>query len=143
VQAPPAPSGAREPSLPDTQGPFLASSSCSADALHDNWGANWFLDHYCNEGGIRKCWTNKGEAWAGPFSAWARWNQMEGDFNVAGHATAQITRCNLIWCQPRALLYDQDLFPRRILSWTFTDGRDRFDTDGTSPCGHLHVAYLR
>jgi hypothetical protein len=125
------------------QGSFLADSSCSDDSRGDGWGGDWFLSNYCNAGNRRWCKTNLGEALSGKFSGWARWSQMEGDYNVAGHGTVQVTRCNLIWCEPRTILYDQDVFPRRIVTWTFTDTRDRFDADSTSPCGHLHVAFGR
>ena len=71
-----------------------AAASCSADAYNDGWGANWFLDRFCNAGAFRWCPTNKG--WANTSehkSNWTRWSQMEGDFNLPGHISSTRISC--------------------------------------------------
>jgi hypothetical protein len=120
------------------------AESCSQDGYGDGWGGDWFLNQFCTTGNFRYCQKNFGWATSGEYSAsWSSWRQMEGDFNVRGHMTGSIIRVNWFWGEsPRTGLFDYDVLPRHYEIWTFTDGKDRYSIKGTSPCGHLHVAFL-
>jgi hypothetical protein len=121
------------PSAPATSGvsrsaaqstALLADDDCSEDAFQDNWGEQWFKDQYC--GGLplqNWCATNWGHASTGEHRRNDhRWYQMEGDFNVPGHSHATIIRCHFITgCDPREDFGDQDVTPRTILYWHWSD----------------------
>lgn len=127
--------------------PTQSSLTCSADYFGDNWGANWFLDNFCNTGNFRECHTNWGwfDDWQP--TSWNNYRQFEGDFSNNGHITGYYWTClwslftgtDCFWIPSM----DHDLLPRHVENWT-TTGSDggwvRFS--GTSQCGHLGVAFL-
>jgi hypothetical protein len=138
-----------EPALPTSNERVLSAPvGCSADYYGDNWGANWFLNNYCITGNFRWCPTNWGAANTNEYSAsWSQWSQLEGDFNLPGHIMGTEISCNwLSWlfgCDPRTTIFDYDVLPRRVETWTFTDGEDKFQIWGTSQCGHGDAASLK
>ena len=125
-----------------------ATQSCSSDYYGDNWGADWFKQNYCNTGQAKTCWFNIG--WGNSTRSnfkWYSYRQMEGDFNIAGHATVSYWLCtgNFItgtYCG-WAVYWDEDIAPRTIQIWTLgKDWSDGVRASGTSPCGHLDMATL-
>ena len=62
----------------------------------------------------------------------------EGDWYVAGSLQMSWIACNLFGCKPRTDIINQKMPPRQTLSWTFTDGNDKFGvTKADSPCGTM------
>src|SRR5439155_4634437 len=95
----PRPSIASEPEGGAARGHGVTPQlACSDDGFGGNWGANWFVNNYCNAGGFRWCRTNLGWARSNDFSAgWTSWRQMEGDFNLPGHLFASRISCDDYW----------------------------------------------
>jgi len=125
-----------------------AAQSCSSDYYGDNWGQDWFKQNYCNTGQAKTCWFNVGWGYSTRSNfKWYSYRQMEGDFNIAGHASVSYWLCtgNFItgsscgWTP----IADEDVAPRTITIWTFgKDWSDGVHAAGTSPCGHLDMATL-
>jgi hypothetical protein len=124
---------------------LLAADDCSEDAFQDNWGDQWFRDQYCGDTTPLRNWcaTNWGHASTGEHRRNDQmWFQMEGDFNVAGHSHATIIRCHfIIGCDPREDFGNQDVDPRTILYWHWSDQADTLGFEGDSPCGHGHASW--
>jgi len=121
-----------------------AAQSCSDDYYGDGWGATWFKQNYCNTGAHRLC-DPSNWGWGTTTvknTQWWSYRQMEGDFNIAGHATVTYALCPLIGSCKHATLADTDVAPRHVSIWTLTGGFDRVTSSGTSPCGHLDMATL-
>lgn len=59
----------------------MSQGSCSPDYYNDNWGAQWFLNNFCNQGLIRNCSTlwPRADRW-GVKAKWLSWQVMAGDF---------------------------------------------------------------
>lgn len=116
-----------------------AAVVCSADAFGDAWGAQWFLNNYCNWGCSRECQTNWGSAHAKvEGNDRFKWKQMEGDFTNAGKISAYMT--GYPYPAPH-YFYNYSILPRKVEVWFFDNIGWSWQTIhaiGQSPCGHLH-----
>jgi hypothetical protein len=134
--------------VPDPEQP------CSADEFGDDWGAQWFLNNFCDALNFRECDTNgrffsSGEETTQNFIA----KQMEGDFVNRGHThgrnrTSQ--ECEGPWYDPVCTDYywetswDFDIQPRQTSAMQTTGGYPSAQRAawGWSECGHGHHAWL-
>lgn len=112
--------------------------SCSGDLLGDNWGAQWFLNNYCNEGCFRDCPTNVTYSDWTTTKDWFKWKVMAADFNVTAH-TSGSHECSI--CASWDLKWSYDIQPRKIDIHTMTSGY-RWSTSASSAC-RIHTAALR
>jgi hypothetical protein len=144
--------GLSAPPPPETDflrdAPVTASASapnCSGDFYGDAWGANWFLNNYCNAGQFRWCdATNWGYAYSGWHTVhWASWRQMEGDFNERGHISCEAYKQHWYGDSLKTLVVDYDVLPRHVEVWYTSDIDTTYQWYANSICGHLHVAFLR
>jgi len=115
-----------------------ALTSCSADLLGDNWGAQWFLNNHCNEGCFRDCFTNVISSNWTTTKDWFKWKVMAADFNVKAHTVGE-HNCSI--CPNWELKWDHDVQPRQISIHTMTSGY-RWAASASSAC-RLHSAALR
>jgi hypothetical protein len=123
--------------------PTQSSLTCSADFFGDNWGANWFLQNFCNAGSFRECATNWGWFDNWHQTSWNSYRQFEGDFSNNGHISGYAWSCSVFGACSWLPLVGYDVLPRHVETWSITGasgGWVRFA--GTSQCGHLGVAFL-
>lgn len=129
--------------------------ACSGDAFGDNWGAQWFLNNFCNERNFRECVTNQRVHQSGEKNTRAFLvKEMEGDYANIGHfhgASRKSTHCeSSFFLDPFCTTYeftvqwDFDMQPRQIAIMTSTDGYPSVlkRSWAWSECNHSHMAVL-
>jgi hypothetical protein len=115
-----------------------ALTACSGDLLGDNWGAQWFLDNFCNEGCFRNCPTNVTSSNWNTTYDWFKWKVMAADFNVVAHTEGR-HECGI--CASAELKWSYDVQPRKVDIHTMTSGYHWY-VNGNSRC-RMHSAALR
>ena len=145
--------------------PSFPISICSADANRDSYGADWFLDRYCTEGGFRFCKTNITtsvgfaddprplRAWLfdsdGVQSSWFKACAMAADFEVS----SKFYGGHIEHCPPGTSAgrtecakddYSLELRPRRVECWAYTGMGKRYAAAFlTGSCSRTHFAAMR
>jgi hypothetical protein len=126
------------------------ATGCSADAFGDNYGAQWFLDNFCNQGGFQWCLTNRTSGDTGQRqSSWFKWNVMAPDFALTvnmsgGHWTCSpsipiIGACGWVYTED----FNHSVQPRQINSWVYSGSgiREGYAL-GNASCRRVHYANL-
>jgi hypothetical protein len=137
-----------------------AVQACSADRFGDLWGAQWFLDNFCNEGFLwaRWCPTNVGGADTGTRLAnWYKTCGMSADFDSGGQLVT-MTGYEVCGCWPAPLACDwgicaPDVFyftdftltfgPRQVHGIVYgSRGYRRSRMTGDQPCPRIHFSSM-
>lgn len=135
------PSNVERPITPSATGNVASQSqalACSDDLLGDSWGAQWFLDNYCNEGCFRNCSTNVVSSNWNTTKDWFKWKVMAADFNVVAHSKGS-HECGI--CASAELIWSHDVQPRMVSIHTMTSGYHWY-ASASSAC-RMHTAALR
>jgi hypothetical protein len=132
----PHPAFEQKPGLQQSDDGYM-SKSCSGDLLQDTYGAQWFLNNYCNGGNYLYCGTMwNGTHWSNIWASWAHWTVMAGDFNV-GTVSSGGHYSNGNKVQD----FVHPIQPRTIWTWTYTSyGGYYFDEAENEDCRHTHWA---
>lgn len=99
----------------------------SGDYYGDNYGAQWFLDRYCVEGGYRFCPTNWVAAYSGRRStSWFKTCTMAADFDVGANFRGQ----HWVWLAPVWFWetgqwvtvedWNYTVMPRHVECWSYS-----------------------
>jgi len=125
-----------------------AATTCSADLFHDNWSAQWFVDHFGSlwNYSCSQYFTNVNHvenqpsthSWAGGSYVWL-WKGFEGDFNIAG--SFYIYR-NGFGLPANIPLASGTIPPRHVVEWTIRGGWSNQTNHVTSDsyCKHAGMA---
>ena len=116
-----------------------SASACSGDYYNDQWGARWFLDRYCTEGGFRWCPTNRTWAYSGTQKTkWFKTCGMAADFDIGARLKGQHWH-NGAWRTD----WDYTIPARRVECWTYTGtGYRQAWVWGLSPCQRIHASVM-
>ncbi len=121
----------------------------SPDYYGDNYGAEWFLDSYCNAGGFRYCPTNASWAYSGrTTSSWFKTCAMAADFEVGVQFWGGHRAHTVIWPWvddwSTYIDWDYQVRPRKVECWTYTGtGRRESRSTGLQPSPRTHFSALR
>ena len=137
---------------------------CSADAYNGDYGANWFLDRYCAEGGFRHCPTNSatsegfaddrrpltmaGMPWlfAGEEgqSSWFKACAMAADFQVSSKFFGGRIEQSGSGAASIQKDYDLEVRPRHVECWAYTGVGKRWSVAGrVDDCSRTHFSAMR
>lgn len=126
--------------------------SCSADLFGDRWGAQWWIDNFCQWwDGFSHCTSGFTKvshvenvptisaSWSG--GKFWQYKQFEGDFNVAGKF--KIYRTGYPYPTPN--VFGQGAVnPRKVIIWNISGGSSwqTNHASGSSPCSHAMDAVV-
>jgi hypothetical protein len=129
----------------------MIQKSCSADFFGDNYGEQWFLDNFCNEGAFRVCDGNvPSKFFDKQSSSWLKWEVMAADFAVGASVRGghYYKYCDCPWgCSLCASTerfkwdFSFPIQPRRIDGWMWTtQGKRYVSGTGDAACPKIHFA---
>jgi hypothetical protein len=132
----------------------MIDKACSPDAYGDNWGENWFLVNFCDEGNFSYCdgnWTAYHfNNWT---TNWLKWSVMAADFwygarTSGGHYYEDCSACPwgcFLCASTEAFRWDFNVQipPRQIVEYTYTTrGKRSVHAVGDDPCPRIHYAFM-